>query len=368
MARIDCVVLTGFLGSGKTTVLNAVLKSPLSSGTAVLINEIGAVGIDQLVLTEVADNMQLLESGCLCCTLTGSLRETLFDIISTARKHGHPISRIVIETTGLAEPLPILHSLLGDKAITDLIRLDRVVATVDAFNGLQQLRRHPECARQIAAADVAIITKTDIATPDQVQGIRHEIREINALATHFETTNGVGVDTLLLTPANKIVHDFYSDGYSLNVTAKSTASDSYPTTSLQTAITRAQDDETTLQAESYLGNTVSYHQRVRTESLSITGPIYWAGIAAWWNLLINEYGEDLLRVKGLVHITDAAQPYAFIQGVGKYFHPPQHVDTWPGTSSDSLIVCIGVGLNCEWLDQSIHALKIDEPGLLPHCL
>src|SRR5262245_16953101 len=114
-ARIDCDLLTGFLGSGKTTLLNAWLRSPQSAGTAVVVNEVGDIGIDQLVLAQVTDNVVLLESGCLCCTLSGSLRETLLDLCATARMHGSALTRIVVETTGLAEPLPILHSLLGDK-------------------------------------------------------------------------------------------------------------------------------------------------------------------------------------------------------------------------------------------------------------
>src|SRR5690606_3476052 len=146
------------------------------------VNEVGDIGIDQLVLAQVTDQIMLLESGCLCCTLSGSLRETLLDVCSTARAQGTELSRIVIETTGLAEPLPILHSLLGDKILADLIRLNQVIVAVDGQQGARQLASQPESVRQLAAAECVVITKGDLAPPGELARLRQLVAGINPTA------------------------------------------------------------------------------------------------------------------------------------------------------------------------------------------
>lgn len=362
MSAIECVLLTGFLGSGKTTLLNAFLRSPQARGTAVVINEVGDIGIDQLVLAEVAENLLLLESGCLCCTLTGTLRETLLDLIASSRRNGYALTRIVIETTGLAEPLPILHSLLGDKALTDAVHLSQVVVTVDAVNGVEQMQRHPECARQVAAAELAVITKSDLAGPEQRACVHDAIRQINPLAECVEAVAGQGAEALLLRDASVGRQQARADALAGHVAGGQLAAFRKLAKQADAARDGAED------GDAYLGQAKAYHQRIRTESFYIDGPIHWPGVAAWWHMLVCRYGKDLLRCKGLLRVADASHPYAFIQGVGEFFHPPQYLSDWPDADPRSRVICIGVGLERAWLQSSLRALRLDEPGLRPSTL
>ncbi len=368
MPAIECILLTGFLGSGKTTLLNAFLRSPQARGTAVVVNEVGDIGIDQLVLAEVAENLLLLESGCLCCTLTGTLRETLLDLVSKSRQNGYPLTRIVIETTGLAEPLPILHSLIGDKALTDVVHLSQVVVTVDAVNGVDQMQRHPECARQVAAAELAVVTKSDLASAEQRARVHDAIRQINPLAECVEAVAGAGVENLLLRGASSAQQHARAE----TLAGKSAAGlfpaqgqlAAFRTLAKQAGPASANADKD----GAYLGKAQAYHQRIRTESFYVDDPVHWPGVAAWWHMLVHRYGKDLLRCKGLLRVADPSQPYAFIQGVGEFFHPPQYLSEWPDSDPRSRVICIGAGLERAWLQHSLRALRIDEPGLRPSTL
>src|SRR5580693_9990585 len=161
-------VLTGFLGAGKTTVLNHLLRQPALARTAVLVNEFGEVGIDHLLVEKLDENTVLLNAGCLCCTVRGDLVRTLRDFLPRARRD--EISRIVIETTGLAEPVPILATLMTDPVVASAYRLDGVVTVIDAVAGDTNLATRPEAMRQLAVADRIVLTKTDLADPTSVLG------------------------------------------------------------------------------------------------------------------------------------------------------------------------------------------------------
>ncbi|HYG41989.1 MAG TPA: GTP-binding protein [Bordetella sp.] len=348
--RVECDLLTGYLGSGKTTLLNAWLRSPLSAGTAVVVNEVGDIGIDQLVLAQVTDNVMLLESGCLCCTLSGSLRETLLDVCATARSRGTALSRIVVETTGLAEPLPILHSLLGDKILADSIALNQVIVTVDGQQGLEQLATQTESVRQLAAAECVVITKADLAPADDLRRLRQAIVSVNPTAVLRESVAGSAADATFTAaagvPQRQALH-------------------------AAMAATRAEPHDHDHHAHDAHGDGHGhslFHSRVHTLGFYIDHAIPWPGLAAWWHLVSNRYGDNLLRGKGLLRMRDAARPFVFMQTVGKVFHPPGPVDTWPDSDPRSRLVCIGVDLDPAWLEQSLAALRIDEPGFLPATL
>ncbi len=164
--RLPVIVLTGFLGAGKTSLLNRLLKDPALAGSAVLINEFGDIGLDHLLVEKVDDTVLLLASGCLCCTIRGDLIDSLGDLLERRAAGTVPaFDRIIIETTGLADPAPILQTLTAHPMLAETVVLDGVVTLVDAVNGLSTLDNHRESVRQVAVADRLVLTKTDLAGP-----------------------------------------------------------------------------------------------------------------------------------------------------------------------------------------------------------
>lgn len=350
-SRIACDVLTGYLGSGKTTLLNRFLRTQEARGTAVVVNEIGAIGIDQLILSQVSENVVLLESGCLCCSLSGSLRETLLDLKRQARTAGRPLARVVIETTGLAEPAPILNILLGDRTLNDSFVLGRVITTVDAQQALEQIRRRRETVRQAALADVLAVTKTDLADEQAMLALSTELDGLNATARRVRADDAGALASIF---GHEIPAVPAARG-TLRLAVR--AGYGEPT----------QHDHAAHAHESGPGHSHA-HGTVGSVSLRLgSAPIHPAGLAAWTHLLVCEHGDRLLRCKGLLHMSEPARD-VFIQGVGNYFHPPAVVASWPDSDPDARLVVIGERLDPAWLQASLDALRIDEFGLLPRTL
>ena len=176
-------IITGFLGSGKTTVLNHLLRQPSLADTVVIVNEFGAVGLDHLLIEQAIEDAVLLKNGCICCTVRGDIADTL-DVLWQRREAGElpPFRRIAIETTGLADPAPVAHALLAEPGARYACRLDGIVTTVDALHGPMQLERQPEARRQVAMADRILLTKTDLASPAQIAATEARIAALNATA------------------------------------------------------------------------------------------------------------------------------------------------------------------------------------------
>jgi G3E family GTPase len=344
-APIICDVLTGFLGSGKTTLLNRYLRRRDSEGTAVIVNEVGEIGIDQLVLRQVSDNVVLLDSGCLCCSLTGSLRETLLDLVCKATSAGLPLKRIMIETTGLADPLPILHTLIGDRALTDRFEFGRVVTTVDAHQALAQIEAGRETARQIALADVLVITKTDLAEAASAPVLYAALQALNPRARRVNAQNDDVLD---------MAFDAAVDNVGNNV-GKNVGKGDLPAAANEP------------QQEEHHHHDHVHHHGIGAESFWIDSSTSWPGIAAWWHLLNQRYPRRILRCKGVLRVADAASP-VLIQGVGNHFHPPALLASWPDDDARGRLVVIGEGLEREWLQSSLRALSIDSGGVLPRNL
>jgi G3E family GTPase len=331
-------LLTGFLGSGKTTLLNAFLRLQAGADTAVIVNEFGAIGLDQLLYKELSEDVYLLDSGCLCCTVTHSLRETLLEIKSMTHRLGRPaLRRVVIETTGLANPLPVLHALLGDKALMTHFRLGQVITTVDALQGAAQLAQHVESRRQASVAEHLVITKTDMADPEQLRALRQQLGQINPSAQVTESVDGQAALSVFSTVAGD---------HSLQL---------LPTPGQYMPI--GPGTRGVFTHASAIGSWSTFTEIRPT----------WVGIAAWWHLLVHQFGNQLLRCKGLLHLDDA-RPFVLIQGVGKVFHTPTLLPAWPDTDPRGRLVCIGSGLDPDWLQASLRALTITEPSARPQTL
>src|SRR5918911_3184381 len=197
-SRIPVTVLTGFLGSGKTTLLNHVLKQPDMAATAVIVNEFGEIGLDHLLVESATEDVVLLNSGCLCCTVRGDIANTLTDLFVSRVKNKVPyFTRAVIETTGLADPAPVLHALMSDPIVVERYMIDGVVATVDAVNGAGTLDRQVEAVKQAAIADRLIITKTDLADADRIASLSARLAALNPGAPQLHAAQGaVDADAL----------------------------------------------------------------------------------------------------------------------------------------------------------------------------
>lgn len=332
-------LLTGFLGSGKTTLLNAFLRTEAGADTAVIVNEFGAIGLDQLLYKEISEDVYLLDSGCLCCTVTHSLRETLLEIKGLAQRLGRPaLHRVVVETTGLADPLPVLHALLGDRALMQHYRLGQIITTVDAMQGVEQLAQHPESQRQAAVAEQLVITKADRVEPAQLLALQHQLLQINPPAKVTVSNHGQA--------AAAVFTEHTSDRQ------------------FQLLPSANQPTFSTLSGSPGM---FGHSSTISSWSTFVDAQPGWTGIAAWWNLLMQRFGPQLLRCKGLLQVNDPPS-YVLIQGVGKVFHTPTTLAIWPDSDPRGRLVCIGIDLDPVWLQASLKALWITEPSSKPRNL
>jgi G3E family GTPase len=311
-------IITGFLGSGKTTLLRRLLADSRMGMTAVLINEFGEVGLDHLLLRKVDENIVLLNSGCLCCSVRDDLVETLDDMQAKRRSGVLPeFTRVVIETTGLADPAPIVHTLLTDPSLTPAYRLMGMVATVDAVHGEGQLDDHPEAMKQVAMADRLVITKVDLAKSGTLDQLRHRLSALSPAATAFEAAlhSGPAPDELFDS------HGFSPDGKIADVQ-------------------RWLHGEANPQTAHHHSHDVNRHDdRISTFCLTADVPLDWTIFTQWLALLLASRGEQLLRVKGLLNIAGRSKPVV-IHGVQHVFYPPTELDGWPDADRRSRIVFI----------------------------
>lgn len=326
---IPVTVLTGFLGSGKTTLLARLLRHPSLADTAVIINEFGEVGLDHLLVAKGEENVVLLDSGCLCCTISNTLSETLGDLYFRRVRGEVPcFRRAVIETTGLADPAPILHALMTDYFVAAHYALDGIVATVDALHGEAQLDQHVEAVKQTALADRLVITKTDLVGAAMVDGLRRRLRALNPSARILEAVQGAldPVDILdvgLFDPARKSVE--VQRWLREEVSADAEADEHHGFAG------HAHDHDHPASGR--------HDDGIRTFSFQLDGAVTWQGYAAWLAAIRALPGQDLLRVKGLVAVEGDPLPYV-IQGVQHVFSPPLRLPAWPSDDRRSRLVFI----------------------------
>jgi len=319
--RIPISVITGFLGSGKTTLLKKLLRHPGMSNAAVIVNEFGEESIDHELLETSSERMALLDNGCLCCTVRTDLQETLRDIL-TKRLHGEVIQfdRVFVETTGLADPAPVVQTLASDSLLADQFRLDCVVTLVDAVNGIGQLDTLNEPLKQAAIADRLLVTKTDIARPEQVQALRARLVEINPHALLIEVVDGE-VDPALLIDVGLTERNVSADKLSRWIgplAAPGSASASR------------------LSADHSSG--------IQSFCVWFDRPFTWSAFETCMTVLTSMRGPDLLRVKGLLDVAGETGPVV-VQGVQHIFHPPAKLQAWSDDDHRSRLVFITRGID-----------------------
>jgi len=335
--RMPVSLITGFLGSGKTTLLNKLLRHPGMADSAVIINEFGEVSLDHLLVEQVDGEVAVLASGCVCCTLRSDLEDTLRALLAKRdRSEVPPFRRILIETTGLADPAPIVQLLLNNPLLSHFVRLDTIVTTVDAVNAAQQLDEHSEAVKQAAIADRLLMTKTDLGTADAAARLKARLAHLNPGAA-LEIVHFGDIDPDRLFGAAL----FDPERKSADVRRWIN----------ETAYEAHQDHD-----HHHHHHTHGHDREIHAFCMTFEGPLDWMTVSDWLGALRRERGDGLLRVKGILNLAGENAPVA-IHGVHHVFHPPVLLNSWPDADRRSRIVFITRGLERQEIEDSWRRLS-----------
>jgi G3E family GTPase len=309
---LPVIVLTGFLGAGKTTLLNRLLADPALADTLVIVNEFGEIGLDHLLVETIREDLVLLSSGCICCAVRGDLVTTLEEMLR-ARDNGRiaPFARVIIETTGLADPAPVLNVFASHPYLSLRFVVARLVTVVDAVNGSATLAAHPEAVRQAALADTLVLSKADLANPGTVSRIDAELDALNPTATRLRT------------------------------------GDTLDTAALLEAAERPPAIATQPQTPGHL----SRDSGIRSFTLVREAPIHPGALDLFLDLLRSAHGPNLLRMKGLVALTDAPDEPVVLHAVQHVLHPPRRLPAWPDNDRRTRLVFILKDLDAAFVER-----------------
>ncbi len=353
--RIATTVITGFLGSGKTTLLNALLTQDGMEKTAVLINEFGEIGLDHLLVREVSEDVVLLNSGCICCSVRGDLISGLRDLfVKRTRGEIPEFDRVIIETTGLADPAPILHTLMTDPLLTTKFRLDSVVTTVDAIHGAGQLDNHPESVKQAAVADRILMTKADLADEATCTALETRLRALNPAAPIYPVVNGdIAVSKLF----NAGLYDPTTKSMDVQKWLRDEAYEQHGDDHAHHHDDREHHDHHDHDHHHDHSHDVNRHDdHIRSFCITFDEPIHWDAFVTWAEIFTQMRGESLLRVKGILNLVGEDAPVA-IHAVQHVFHPPASLPAWPSDDHRSKIVFITKDLGPQVIRESLYHLN-----------
>ncbi len=345
--KIPVTLLTGFLGAGKTTLLNRLLHDPAAGRIAVVVNEFGAAGLDHDLIESAAEDVVLMPAGCICCTIRGDLSKTLARLLVRRAMGELRFDRLVIETTGLADPAPIHHTLLVDPVLAADYQLDGTVTVVDTLLGLSTLDRHAEAQAQVAMADRIVLSKGDLAEPAMVAALQTRLDRLNPGAKRIIADKGAvpsGMLFGLCAMRRAITQDQALDW----LAAPAPAPDPLAGLSGMPLLTAAKID---LAAPSHHAR----DDRITTAAITLDAPIAPELFDLWLDTLIALRGQDILRMKGIMHIKDLPTPFVF-HGVQHIFEPPQPLTNWPEGDQTSRIVIIARDIPQQDLQASLAML------------
>ena len=331
--QIPVTVITGFLGSGKTTLLSSILKKKEMQKTAVIINEFGEIGLDHALIEHTDENIVELQSGCICCTIQGDLNKTLIDLFDKMMNGKvSSFNRILIETTGLANPVPIIHTLMSSIELIRIYSLDGVITVVDSINGEKTLDLHEESLKQLALAEKIILSKTDIVDKDEIKSLVYRIKEINPVSQIIFSKFG-----------NIPLEEIFGLG----------AYDPYK---------KSADVKKWLAAEKYKDQKHHHHhdvnrhnENIRAFSMMSENPVNMIAFSFFRDMITAALGANLLRMKGIVNIAGEERP-AVIHGVQHIFHPVQWLETWPDNDRRTKLVFITQNIKKEQIEDFFRPL------------
>ena len=331
--QIPVTVITGFLGSGKTTLLSSILKKKEMQKTAVIINEFGEIGLDHALIEHTDENIVELQSGCICCTIQGDLNKTIIDLFEKMMNGKvSSFNRILIETTGLANPVPIIHTLMSSIELIRIYSLDGVITVVDSINGEKTLDLHEESLKQLALAEKIILSKTDIVDKDEIKSLVYRIKEINPVSQIIFSKFGN-------IPLEKIFGLGAYDPYK-----------------------KSADVKNWLAAEKYKDKKHHHHhdvnrhnENIRAFSMMSENPVNMIAFSFFRDMITAALGANLLRMKGIVNIAGEERP-AVIHGVQHIFHPVQWLETWPDNDRRTKLVFITQNIKKEQIEDFFRPL------------
>ena len=335
-------VITGFLGSGKTTLLSALLKKEEMKNVAVIINEFGEVGLDHALVEHSDENIVELQNGCICCTIQGDLQKTMLDLIDKMSKGDISyFDKLMIETTGLADPVPIIHTLISSMDLQRIYTLDGVITVVDATNGEKTLDLQPEAVKQAALAERIIISKIDLIEKDKALSLETRLRAINPSIKIIKSSFGdVSISDLI----NLDAYDPFSKSRDVKEWLATESMDAHH--------------------DHHNVNVNRHDENIEAFSMTSDTPVNMMAFGLFKDLLMAQMGPDLLRLKGIINIEGKDRP-AVIHGVQHVFHPVYWLEKWPDDNRQTKLVFITRNIKKEQIEGFFNALMglVGEKGM-----